>query len=137
MMNGWMKIAAISTAAMLAACDGDNATTGDAQMGDPMAENTLEKDTFEGTQEVVLETASLKEFKTSLAFMRASLSEENRAELTEALAKLSGMEGKAERAESPEGMDITVDPVLAEAVYNKYGSQLDGKTFEDVVSMAG
>ena len=136
-MNGWMKIAAISTAAMLAACDGDNTATDQNSMSDPMAENTLEKDTMESTQEVVLETASLKEFKTSLAFMRASLSEENRIELTEALAKLSGMEGKAAQADSAPASDVTVDPVLAEAVYNKYGNALDGKTFEDVVSMAG
>lgn len=136
-MNGWMKIAAISTAAMLAACDGQEATNSDTQVSDPMAENTLEKDTMESTQQVVLETESLKEFKTSLAFMRASLTEENRVELTEALARLSGMEGKQETADSPDGRDVIVDPVLAEAVYNKYGTQLDGKTFDDVVAMAG
>ncbi|WP_262689397.1 hypothetical protein [Kordiimonas aestuarii] len=136
-MNGLMKITAISAAAMLAACDGEATTQDPNGAGDVMAESTLEKDTMESTQQVVLETATLKEFKTSLAFMRASLSEDDRAELTDALAKLSGevMEN-AEAAVTP-GTEVTVDPELAEAVYNKYGDKLDGKTFDDVITMAG
>jgi hypothetical protein len=137
MMNGWMKFAAISAAAMLAACDGDNTADNSSSVADPLAERTLEKDTMESTQQVMLETATLQEFKTSLAFMRASLSEENREELTQALEKLSGLETAPETESGEPGSEVTVDPTLAEAVYNKQGDKLDGKTFEDVIAMAG
>ncbi|WP_417451197.1 hypothetical protein [Kordiimonas sp.] len=136
-MNGLMKITAISAAAMLAACEGETKTQDTSTERDVMAEKTLEKDTYESTQQVVLNTSSLQQFKTSLAFMRASLPDDDRAELTDALAKLSGtMMERAEAAVTP-GTEITVDEEVAEAVYSKYGNKLDGKTFDQIIAMAG
>ena len=141
-MNKFMTMTAISAAAMLAACDSsDNCDTTGA--GDMMTESTAEnsaektgdKSTMPSAPEVVLKTASLQEFEASLAIMRASLTDDERAELTDALAKLSGeMMERAEAAVTP-GTELAPDMDLAEAVYKKYGNKLNGKTFDDIVAM--
>ncbi|WP_417463932.1 hypothetical protein [Kordiimonas sp.] len=130
-MNTLIKVTTIGACLALGACDGDTNSTAE----NTEANGAATSDVAEAVPTVTLKTESFDEFKTSLAFMKASLSEEDRMKLTKALTKLSGDQATA--MPSTDGKALTVDKTLAETVYNKLGEKLDGKTYEDVLVMAG
>ena len=133
-MNTWIKVTTIGACMALGACDDDMNST--AKNTD--ANGTASTGITENIPTVTLETKSFDEFKTSLAFMKASLSEENRVKLTNALTKLSGEQAAAmPEMSDTDGKPLTVNKTLAESVYNQLGDKLDGKTYEDVLVMAG
>ncbi|WP_417461015.1 hypothetical protein [Kordiimonas sp.] len=130
-MNTWIKVTTIGACLALGACEGDMSSTTE----NTEANGAATTDMAENAPTVTLETKSFEEFKTSLAFMKASLAEEDRMKLTKALTKLSGEQTAA--MAGADGRALTVDKTLAESVYNKLGDKLDGKTYEDVLVMAG
>lgn len=130
-MDNWIKVTTISACLALAACEGD--TTSKTENTDTA--NGASTDVADNIPAVTLKAETFDEFKTSLTFMKASLSEEDRSKLTKALTKLSGKQTAA--MTGVDGNALTVDKTLVESVYNKIGDKLDGKTYEEVLSMAG
>ncbi len=86
---------------------------------------------------IKLDTSSAAAFKDSLASMKASLSDADQGKLTNALASL----GKKAVAESDGGILGTVKSVAGggaeDAILSKFGDQLNGMSFEDLLAFAG
>lgn len=85
-----------------------------------------------------LDTSSLEAFKSSLAGMKASLTDADKQKLTSALATLAkdaGGDSKSGLMDAAKGM--ASGKSMTETLYEKLGDRLDGKTFEDILNMAG
>lgn len=85
-----------------------------------------------------LDTSSLDAFKSSLATMKGSLSAEDQTKLMDALSGMVASDGTS----STGGLMDTAKKMsegksLTETLYEKMGDKLSGKTFEDILAMAG
>ncbi|MFC4349916.1 DUF6694 family lipoprotein [Kordiimonas lipolytica] len=133
----------------LAACGDSSDNKGDTSQAPAMEAATAEKSTMDKATEAAkdmatkaveslkLDTSSLDAFKTSLANMKGSLSAEDQSKLMDAL---SGM--VADSKEGSSGLMDTAKSMasgksLTETLYEKMGDKLSGKTFEDILAMAG
>ncbi|NVJ96504.1 MAG: hypothetical protein HWE25_00030 [Alphaproteobacteria bacterium] len=147
-MTNLMKPLMASAALLaLAACgdSGDETAKSDATAATEAAA-TAEKSTMEKATEMAtkaaealkLDTSSLDAFKSSLAGMKASLSDTDQSKLTEALAGLAkdaGGDSKSGLMDAAKSM--ASGKSMTETLYEKLGDKLDGKTFEDILAMAG
>jgi len=133
----------------LAACGDSSDNKGDTSQAPATEASAPEKSTMDkatdaakdmatkAVEALKLDTSSLDAFKTSLANMKGSLSAEDQSKLMDAL---SGMV-----ADSKEGSSGLMDAAksmasgksLTETLYEKMGDKLSGKTFEDILAMAG
>lgn len=145
-MKALIKMTAIAAAFTLAACGDkkeeekkadDMPPPEAAATGDMSAGETMEK----MAEALKLDTSSLEAFKESLANMKASLSAEDRANLTNALSKLateaSSEGGNMMDAGKNMMKDMGDGKSVTEVLYEKMAGKLDGKTFEDILAMAG
>jgi|GEM_PF-1472812 len=85
-----------------------------------------------------LDTSSLDAFKSSLASMKGSLSADDQSKLMDALSGLA----KDAAGDSKSGLmdaakSMAEGKSLTETLYEKMGDKLSGKTFEDILAMAG
>ncbi len=160
-MNSFIKITTLSAAFALAACGSDdNSQTAEkaedaapaaAEEAAPAAaaeeESMMEKaegmagHAMEKASEMMeghtLDTSSLDSFKSSLAEMKGSLSEDQSSQLTSALTSLA--KGAAEEKGGLMGAakDMASGKSMEETLYEKMGDQLDGMTFDDILKLAG
>lgn len=149
-MTHFMKpLTATAMLLALAAC-GDSGDSSKEQAA-PAAETAMpEKSTMDKATEAAkdmatkaaealkLDTSSLDAFKSSLANMKSSLSAEDQSKLMDALSHMVTSDGES----STGGLMDTAKKMaegksLTETLYEKMGDKLSGKTFEDILAMAG
>lgn len=147
-MTHFMKpLTATAMLLALAACGDSGDSTQKADDTAPAAtEAAAEKSTMDKATEMAtkaaealkLDTSSLDAFKSSLASMKGSLSADDQSKLMDALSGMVASDGKS----STGGLMDTAKKMaegksLTETLYEKMGDKLDGKTFEDILAMAG
>ena len=99
----------------------------------------MAKDVVDEVKEAVkLDTSSTEAFTASLAEMKASLSDADQAKLTGALAKL----GKKAVGDGDGGLmgaakNLAGSGSVEDSIMKKFGGQLDGMSFEDLLAFAG
>ena len=98
------------------------------------------KEVVEKVKEAIrLDTSSPEAFKASLAAMKDSLSEADQGKLYDALQNL----GKKALADEKEGgllgkvKDIAKAGSLEDGILDKFGGDLGGLTFEELLAFAG
>ena len=148
-MKALIRLTAVAAAFSLAAC-GDN--NGEEKKADDMAppEATTEapatgeldaNETMERVAEAVkLDTSSFENFKESIANMKESLTTEDSARLTTAFSNLATRvsETGEDMTETGKNMVENMDEgkSVTEILYERFAEELDGKTFEEVLSLA-
>jgi hypothetical protein len=87
---------------------------------------------------LVLDAGSFAKFKASVDAMTATLPDRDKAELQLAFERLAASAQEpasgGEPGEQPQLPDVRS---TIEIVFDSYGQELDGKTFDDIVAMAG
>ena len=111
--------------------------TGQTALASDHASMGTESAQTEGISTLTLDASSLESFKESLGKMKDSLSSSDKALLETALDKLA-----AAATEPAAGGDMatstdTEPQTREEKLYEQLGTRLDGKSFGDIVAMAG
>jgi hypothetical protein len=114
------------------------------------AEVAAEKSTMEAATEMAskavgalkLDTSSFDAFKTSLAEMKDSLSEDDRSKLMEALGGLVASETEKSddgllRSAKKMASNAASGKSATETLYEQIGDKLDGLTFEEILKLEG
>lgn len=129
----------------LAACDSgkkEDSSTGEEAA--PAAETStveqVKETVVEKIKEMVkLDTSSVEAFKNSLSDMKDSLSDEDKAKLTSALANLA-KKAVEEKSEGGGVMDIAKSAVsggsIEDQLYDNFGDKLSGMSFDDILNYA-
>ena len=149
-----MKHALILSAAtvglMLSGCgDSSNSNTTEKAAEKPAAEAPTEKSAAMDTVKEVakdvaakaaetlkLDTSSLESFKASVANMKASLSDEQQAQLTDALKSLAKEEMSDVGSLAGAAAGLATGKDTTEVVYDKLKDKLSGLSFEEVLALA-
>lgn len=97
----------------------------------PKALNATSPEAGQIGKNVQLNANSEREFRLSIRAMKAALVPDDRKRLTDALMSLA-LEGENARPQ-----DLAANKTVEQIVYDKMGPDLHGKTFDDVVKMAG
>ncbi|SDE36680.1 hypothetical protein [Kordiimonas lacus] len=102
------------------------------------AEETTEVAAAEQAMVAKLDTSSLATFKASIRAMKASLSSEDKEQLTLAFEKLAASATEPAAGGEP-GTEAKTPDVRStiEIVYTTMGDKLSGKTFAEIVALAG
>ncbi len=145
-MNTFFKFTSVSAALLLAACGSESSNTGKAQEAAKETEtvaSSASKDVAKKAKEAVakvvenlkLDTSSMEAFTSSLSNMKASLSSDQKDQLTDAISSLAkdaagekgGLLGAAKGLASGKSTE--------EVVYEKLASKHDGLTFDDILAL--
>jgi len=153
MKSGTILIAGVSMFA-LAACGSEEKSSyedaaekteaaaaeagGDASSAASDIVETVKEKAEEVAASLELDMSSLDSFQSSLASMKGSLSGDQQEQLSGALAALAkDAVGESKGGALGAVKDLASGKSTEEVLFEKMASQLDGKSFEDILKLAG
>ncbi|MCK0069675.1 DUF6694 family lipoprotein [Kordiimonas laminariae] len=149
-MKHALILSATTIGLMLSGCgDSSNSNTAEKAAEKPAAETPAEKSAAMDTVKEVakdvaakaaetlkLDTSSLESFKSSVANMKASLTDEQQAQLTDALKSLAKAEMSDVGSLAGAAAGLATGKDTTEVVYDKLKDKLSGLSFEEVLALA-